>query len=67
MASADTKVRPKRKKLTQKEQSERFRQTARKLGCDESEDALERAFTKIVEPKRYGAVRSDDDSNGGKP
>lgn len=48
MVRADTKLKPKRKKLTQKEQSERFRETARKLECDESEDALERAFDKVV-------------------
>jgi hypothetical protein len=41
----------KRKKLTQKEQSERFRETARQLGCDETEGALDRAFKKII-PKR---------------
>jgi hypothetical protein len=45
-------TKPKRKKLTQKEQSARFRQTSRELGCDESEDALERAFRKIVPAKR---------------
>jgi hypothetical protein len=54
MARADTKLKPKRKKLTQKEQSERFRETARKLGCDESDGALERAFRKIVPPKESG-------------
>jgi hypothetical protein len=48
MARADTKLKPKRKKITQKEQSERFRETARKLGCDEAEDALENAFKKIL-------------------
>jgi hypothetical protein len=37
--------------MTQKEQSERFRETARKLECDESDGALERAFEKIVSPK----------------
>jgi hypothetical protein len=47
MARADTKLNPKRKNMTQKEQSERFKKTARELGCDESEDALERAFGKI--------------------
>jgi hypothetical protein len=52
MARADTKLKPKHKKLTQKEQSERFRQTARELGCDESEDALERAFKKIVPSRK---------------
>jgi hypothetical protein len=52
MARADTQLKPKRKKLTQKEQSERFRETARKLGCDESEGALDRAFEMIVAPRR---------------
>lgn len=52
MVGADTTLKPKRKKLTQKEQSERFRQTARELGCDESEGVLERAFEKIVPPKQ---------------
>jgi len=47
MARAGTKLKPKSKKLTQKEQSERFRKTARELGCDESEGALERALKKI--------------------
>jgi hypothetical protein len=51
MARVDTKLKPKRKKLTKKEQSERFRKTARELGCDESEEALERAFEKIVPVK----------------
>jgi hypothetical protein len=51
MAKADTQLKPKRKKLTQKEQSERFRETARKLGCDESDGALDRAFEKIVAPR----------------
>ncbi len=51
MARADTELKPKHKKLTQKEQSERFRQTARELGCDESEGALELAFENIVPSK----------------
>jgi hypothetical protein len=34
-----------------KEQSERFKKTARELGCDEIPGALDRAFGKI-EPKR---------------
>ena len=59
MVRAGTKLKPKRKKLTQKEQSERFRETARKLECDESEDALERAFEKIVTPK-HRAIPSDE-------
>lgn len=48
MARADTRLKTKRKKLTQKEQSERFRETARKLECDESDGALDHAFEKIV-------------------
>jgi hypothetical protein len=51
MARADIKLKQKNK-LTQKEQSERFKKTARELGCDESADALERAFAKIVPPRQ---------------
>jgi hypothetical protein len=47
MERADTKLKRKNT-LTQKEQSERFKKTARELGCDESEDALDRAFKKVV-------------------
>jgi hypothetical protein len=43
---------PRRKrKLSDKEQYERFRQAARELGTDESEEAFERAFRKVVPPK----------------
>jgi hypothetical protein len=42
----------KKPKLTDQRQSERFRETARKLGADESEESFERAFRKIVPPKR---------------
>jgi hypothetical protein len=52
MARAGIPLKPKRKKLTQKEQSERFRQTARELGCDESEGALKRAFERIAQPRQ---------------
>jgi len=38
--------------MTDKAQSERFRQTARELECDESEEEFARAFQKIVPPKR---------------
>jgi hypothetical protein len=34
-----------------KRQSERFVETARKLGCDESEETFERTFLKIIPPK----------------
>jgi hypothetical protein len=38
-------------KTKDKRQYERFVETARKLGCDESEEAFEREFAKIVPPK----------------
>ena len=40
-------------KTTDKRQYERFVETARKLGCDESEEKFERAFEKIVPPKKH--------------
>jgi hypothetical protein len=39
-----------------KEQSERFKRTARELGCDETTGALDRAFGKIS--TKRGASRS---------
>jgi hypothetical protein len=39
---------PLRRKPSDKEQYERFREAARELGTDESEEAFERAFHKIV-------------------
>jgi hypothetical protein len=39
-------------KSTDEEQSEQFKQTARKLGVDESGESFERAFKKLVPPKR---------------
>jgi hypothetical protein len=38
-------------KTKDKQEYERFVETARKLGCDESEDALKRAFEKIAPQK----------------
>ena len=38
-------------KMTDKQQYERFVETARKLQCDEREDEFERKFAKIVPPK----------------
>ncbi len=38
-------------KIKDKRQYERFVETARKLGCDEREDAFEREFAKIIPPK----------------
>ena len=48
-----TKTSPKtrNRKTDDKDQYERFRQSARELGTDESEEAFERAFKKIVPPK----------------
>jgi hypothetical protein len=46
------KRKPKRK-MTKAEQSERFKETARNLGSDESGEAFERALEKIVPPKRH--------------
>jgi hypothetical protein len=40
-----TKPKP---KLTDKEQSERFKQTARELGVDESGEAFEKSLRKII-------------------
>jgi len=51
MAKAGTKKKQK-PKVSKKEQYERFLEIARKLGCDESEEAFERSFKKIVPAKR---------------
>lgn len=40
-----------KRKPADREQYERFRQAARELGTDESEEAFERAFRKITKPK----------------
>jgi hypothetical protein len=45
--TAETSTLGKPKKPKPKEQSERFKKTARELQCDESADSLERAFRKI--------------------
>ena len=37
---------------TDKKQSERFKQTAREAGADESSENFERVFSKLVPPKR---------------
>jgi hypothetical protein len=41
-------------KLTDKDQSERFKQTARELGVDESGEKFDKAFEAIVPPKKPG-------------
>jgi hypothetical protein len=47
-------------KPSKKDQYERFRETARDLGIDEAEgaEAFERAFEKIVPPKRPSKASS---------
>lgn len=40
----------KKKKLSQKEQSERFIETARKLEADETGEAFERALRRVIKP-----------------
>jgi len=47
MAKKPKAVRPK-----EKTQAERFVETARQIGADETGKAFERAFEKIVPPKR---------------
>lgn len=39
------------KKIEPEEQSKRFHQTAKDLGCDESGEVFEHVFGKIVPPK----------------
>jgi len=52
MAKAGTPKKKKAKpKLSDKEQSERFKQTARELGADESGENFETNFRKIVKPQ----------------
>jgi hypothetical protein len=55
-AGAPKKAKPK-PKLSDKEQSERFKQTARELGVDESEDEFEKAFRAITrKPSSQGGA-----------
>jgi hypothetical protein len=52
MAKAGAPKKKKAKpKLTDKEQSERFKETARKLGANESSEKFEETFRKLVPPK----------------
>jgi hypothetical protein len=46
----------KRKPKADKEQARRFAEAARKIGADESGEAFERAFKRIVPAKRPAAV-----------
>jgi hypothetical protein len=47
------------KKMTQAEQSERFQETARKLGVDESGEAFEKAFKRIAPERRQRTIQDD--------
>jgi hypothetical protein len=40
-------------KMTKAEQSERFKETARELGVDESGETFERVFRKVAPPKQH--------------
>jgi hypothetical protein len=60
---------PRPRRFSDKEQYERFQQAARELGADESEEAFERAFRRVVKPDRVtrpgpgkSAPRSRDDA-----
>jgi hypothetical protein len=52
MAKAVTGKKTKPKKKTDKEQAERFKETARRLGVDETGEKFERDFKKIVPPRK---------------
>jgi hypothetical protein len=41
------------RKMTKAEQAERFKETARTLGADESGEAFERTLRKIVPPHKH--------------
>jgi hypothetical protein len=53
---------PPKRKMTQAEQSKLFIKTAWELGAGETEEEFERAFDKVVPPKR----RTDPDARKGK-
>jgi hypothetical protein len=56
MAKAGAPKKKKAKpKLTDKEQSERFIETAHKLGVDEGGDSFRKAIEGILKPKTQGA------------
>jgi len=56
MAKVGTTKKAKPKpKMTDKEQSERFKKTARELSVDESGEKFERAFEKVVPAKKSSA------------
>jgi len=56
MAKAEKKKAKPKPKMTDKEQSERFKETARKLGIDESGESFDNA-AKVLLPVRQARVR----------
>lgn len=48
------------RKMTKAEQSERFKETARKLQADETGEAFERALARIVPPRKSSTKRRSD-------
>jgi len=49
---AKAKPKPDTKPKAEKPQIERFKELARSVGCDETGEEFERAFAKIVPPKK---------------
>lgn len=47
----------------EKNQSEKFKETAREHECDESEERFERMFKKIVPPKEPKKQKGDKESD----
>jgi hypothetical protein len=50
-AGVSKKAKPK-PKLTDKEQSERFKETARELGVDESGNSFEKVMDRLIKPRK---------------
>ncbi|MGE0652188.1 MAG: hypothetical protein AB7P12_10610, partial [Alphaproteobacteria bacterium] len=50
---------PKTRKRDEKSQSERFVEKAKELGADESGEAFERAFKKIVPASKPASMKPD--------
>lgn len=51
----------------EKPQSERFIETAREIGADETPEAFERVFDAVVKPSRKGAAASFPEGSRQKP
>jgi hypothetical protein len=47
-------------KITDKRQSERFKETARQLGAEESTEAFERTLSQLAPPKRRPLGKGND-------